>query len=156
MPKLEIGAKAPDFSLLDQHDHKVTLADYKGRKLLVFFYPRANTPGCTRQSCAVRDVVPDFKTLGIDTVGISPDKPASQLKFDDKYSLGFPLLSDPEKQVAESFGAYGEKKLAGKLSFGIIRSSFLIDEQGKILGSWYKVKPEDTVPKAQAVLQESA
>lgn len=154
MAKLKVGDKAPTFSLEDQDGNKVSLKDFAGEKLLVYFYPRANTPGCTRQSCAVKEAMPNLKTNKMKAVGISPDKPASQKKFDDKYSLGFPLLSDIEKTVAKAYGAYGEKKMFGKISFGIVRSSFLIDEKGKILGAWYKVKPEDTVPKALALMEK--
>ncbi len=151
---LEAGKKAPSFSLLDQNGKKVKSSDYKGRKLLVYFYPKANTPGCTTQSCNVRDASEDFSGLGVDVVGISPDQPAAQLKFDEKYSLGFPLLSDPDHKTAKAFGAFGEKKMYGKSYEGVIRSSFLIDEQGKIIESWYKVSPKDTVPKAMAALGE--
>lgn len=151
---LEAGKKAPSFSLLDQNGKKVKSSDYKGRKLLVYFYPKANTPGCTTQSCNVRDASEDFSGLGVDVVGISPDQPAAQLKFDEKYSLGFPLLSDPDHKTAKAFGAFGEKKMYGKSYEGVIRSSFLIDEQGKIIESWYKVSPKDTVPKAMTALGE--
>jgi thioredoxin-dependent peroxiredoxin len=152
MAKLTQGDPAPKFSLSDQNEQTVSLSDFKGEKLLVYFYPRANTPGCTRQSCAVGEVLPDLKKLGVRAVGISPDKPASQKKFDEKYELGFPLLSDPEKETARAFGAFGVKNMYGKKTEGIVRSSFLIDEKGRIIDAWYKVKPEDTVPKALAAL----
>jgi thioredoxin-dependent peroxiredoxin len=148
MPKLAKGDKAPDFTLLDQNKKEVSLNDYKGKKLLIYFYPKANTPGCTKQSCAVRDAIPDFKKLAIDAIGISPDAPDKQKIFDEKFNLGFPLLSDLEHEVAETYSAYGEKNMYGKKVMGIIRSSFLIDEKGNIIDAWYKVKPEDTVPKA--------
>ncbi len=151
---LEAGKKAPSFSLLDQNGKKVKSSDYKGRKLLVYFYPKAKTPGCTTQSCNVRDASEDFGSLGVDVVGISPDQPAAQLKFDEKYSLGFPLLSDPNHKTAKAFGAFGERKMYGKSYEGVIRSSFLIDEQGKIIEAWYKVSPKDTVPKAMTALGE--
>ena len=152
MAKLESGKKAPAFKLADQDENEVALKDFKGKKLLVYFYPRANTSGCTRQSCAVSEAMPDFKKLKVAAVGISPDKPASQKKFDEKYNLGFPLLSDVDKAVARKFGALGMKNVRGVKKEGIIRSSFLIDEKGVVLGAWYKVKPEDTVPKALEVL----
>ena len=145
--------KAPQFNLPDQSGKKIKLSDFKGRKVLVYFYPRADTPGCTTQSCSVRDARPDLKKLGVAAVGISPDEPGKQKKFDDKYDLGFPLLSDTGHTVAESYGAWGEKTMYGKKVKGIIRSSFLIDEKGKIIEAWYKVKPKDTVPKAQEVLE---
>ncbi len=152
--KLKPGSKAPRFSLQDQSGNTVKLDDFKGRKLLVYFYPRANTPGCTTQSCSVRDARSQFDGLGADVVGISPDAPQGQAKFDAKFNLGFPLLSDPDKKVADAFGAYGEKSLYGKLTRGIIRSAFLVGEDGRIIDAWYKVSPKDTVPKAMAALQE--
>ena len=149
MAKLEKGDSAPDFSLLDQEGKEVKLGDFKGRKLLVYFYPRANTPGCTKQSCSVSEALPRLGDLGIDAVGMSPDTPRKQKSFDEKYGLGFPLLSDEDHAVAEAFGAWGMKTSFGKKKEGIIRSSFLIDEEGRIIGAWYKVKPDDTVPKAR-------
>ena len=154
--KLAPGQKAPSFSLLDQNGKTVKLSDYKGRRLLIYFYPAADTPGCTRQSCAVRDARQELKKLNVDAVGISPDGPEDQKKFDVKFSLGFPLLADTDHKVADAFGVWGEKNLYGKVSMGIIRSSFLVDESGTLLRVWYKVKPEDTVPKAQEALAELA
>lgn len=153
MARLRIGDTAPDFTLSDQHGEPVRLSDFRGRKLLVYFYPKADTPGCTRQSCGVRDALPDLRAVGVDAVGISPDAPDTQDKFDRKYSLGFPLLADVDHMVAEAFGAWGTKSNYGKTYEGIIRSSFLIGEDGRILGAWYKVRPEDTVPKAQKLLE---
>ena len=152
MTELASGKKAPSFKLLDQNENTVQLKDFEGKKLLVYFYPRANTSGCTRQSCAVSEAMPDLKKLKVAAVGISPDKPASQKKFDDKYELGFPLLSDVDRKVARKFGALGLKNVRGVKKEGIVRSSFLIDEKGKIMDAWYKVKPEDTVPKALEAL----
>jgi len=152
MATLNIGDKAPAFSLLDQYGKKVTLSDFKGKKLLLYFYPKADTPGCTKQACSVKDASKELKKQGAAAVGISPDKPAKQKKFDDKYSLGFPLLSDPDNKVAKAYGAWGEKSMYGKKYEGIIRSSFVIDEKGKILQASYKVKPLDTVPNATEVL----
>lgn len=144
--KLGAGAKAPAFSLNDQSGNPVASKDLAGKKLLVYFYPRASTPGCTVQACSVRDSLSQLERLGVQVVAISPDMPVKLEKFDKKQNLGFPLLSDPEMAVAKSFGAVGEKTMFGKKSFGIIRSSFLIDENGKILERWYKVKPDQTVP----------
>jgi peroxiredoxin Q/BCP len=149
---LERGDAAPSFDLLDQSGKTVSLADFAGRKLLVYFYPKADTPGCTTQSCAVRDAREDLSSLGVDVVGISPDKPEAQSKFDQKFGLGFPLLADTDHAVAESYGVWGEKINYGKKYFGIIRSSFLIDEDGRIEQAWYKVSPKDTVPKARKAL----
>ncbi len=150
------GQKAPGFSLKDQNGALVKLSDFKGRKVLVYFYPRADTPGCTTQSCAVRDARQDMKKLDVDVLGISPDTPEDQKKFDVKFSLGFPLLADTDHAVAEAYGVWGEKTNYGKTSMGIIRSSFLIDENGAIQRAWYKVKPEETVPKAREALEELA
>src|SRR5687768_3328221 len=130
MKPLQPGDKAPAFNLLDQDGRNVRLADFKGRKLLVFFYPKADTPGCTKQACGLRDVAGDVGDTAI--VGISPDKPAKQAKFDQKYSLGFPLLADEDHAIAEAFGVWAEKSMYGKKYMGIVRSAFLIDEKGKI------------------------
>jgi peroxiredoxin Q/BCP len=143
--RLESGAKAPLFTLADQNDEKMKLADLKGRKVLVYFYPKADTPGCTTQSCALRDIADQVGDTAI--IGISPDAPAKQKKFDDKYSLGFPLLADEGHVVAEKYGVWGEKVNYGRKYFGIIRSAFLIDEKGKIEQAWYKISPKDTPTK---------
>jgi len=153
MTRLNQGDAAPEFQLLDQHGKTVSLADFGGGKLLVYFYPRADTPGCTRQACSIRDAREELRDLGLAVVGISPDQPAKQQKFDDKYNLFFPLLADSDHRVAAAYGAWGEKTLYGKKSLGIIRSSFLIDAAGKVIQAWYGVKPEDTVPKAQKALR---
>jgi peroxiredoxin Q/BCP len=152
MAELNVGDKAPAFSLLDQEGKKVSLSDFKGKKLLLYFYPKADTPGCTKQACSIRDASKELKKYGTAAVGISPDEPSKQKKFDDKYSLGFPLLSDPDNKVAKAYGAWGEKSMYGKKYEGIIRSSFVIDDKGKILQASYKVKPLDTIPNATEVL----
>jgi len=152
MALLKVGDKAPAFSLVDQNDKKVALSDFKGKKLLLYFYPKADTPGCTKQACSIRDSAEELADDGIAAVGISPDAPAKQKKFDDKYDLQFPLLSDPDHKVALAYRAWGEKSMYGKTYEGIIRSSFLIGENGKILQVSYKVKPEDTVPNAREAL----
>jgi peroxiredoxin Q/BCP len=149
---LKAGDKAPAFALPDQTGAIHRLGDYKGRKLLIYFYPKADTPGCTTQSCSVRDARRDLGKEGVDVVGISPDQPAAQQKFDTKYSLGFPLLADEDHTVAEAFGAWGEKSMYGRKYMGIVRSAFLIDQQGKIVEAWYGVSPKDTVPGALAAL----
>ena len=152
MAELKPGDQAPVFELTDQHGKTVRLADFRGRKVLVYFYPEADTSGCTAQSCSLRDHRQDLSGLGADVVGISPDPPDKQLRFDQKYSLGFPLLSDVDRRVIDAYGVWGEKKLYGRTYMGLIRSSFLIDEEGKILQAWDRVKPEDTFPKAQEAL----
>ncbi len=153
MPRLEKGADAPDFELEDQDGNSVRLKDFRGKKLLVYFYPRADTPGCTKQACSIRDSRADLHEAGIAFIGISPDMPDKQKKFDEKYRLYFPLLADTDHRVAEAFGVWGEKSMYGKIKRGIIRSSFLIDEAGKILDRWYSVKPLDTVPQALKAAQ---
>ena len=152
MKKLEAGDAAPTFALRDQRGEIVRLEDYEGRKLLVHFYPEADTPGCTTQSCDVRDHLQELSDLGLDVVGISPDEPDKQLVFDEKFSLGFPLLADTDHSVAEAWGTWGEKKIYGKTYVGITRSSFLIDEQSRVLQAWYRVKADQTVPKAKDAL----
>lgn len=156
MAQLKPQDKAPPFELLDQDGKTVRLADFAGRKVLLYFYPRADTPGCTKQSCSVRDALPRLAEVGVAALGISPDTPDKQKKFDQKYNLGFPLLADPDHKVAEAYGVWGEKVSMGKTTVGIIRSSFLIDEQGRIAEAWYKVSPDDTVPNAQAALARMA
>ena len=156
MANLKVGDKAPSFSLLDQDGNVVSLPDFKGKKVLLYFYPRADTPGCTKQACSVRDSGQELTKLGVVGIGISPDKPKSQKKFDEKYGLGFKLLSDPGHEVAGAYGAWGEKKRSGRTYEGIIRSSFLIDGQGKLAGVWHGVKPADTVPNAKAALTGSS
>jgi thioredoxin-dependent peroxiredoxin len=151
---LNPGDKAPPFTLLNQRGEKVKLADLKGRKVLVYFYPKADTPGCTTQSCGLRDVAPDIGDTAV--VGISPDQPDKLAKFDDKYGLGFTLLSDPDHEVADAYGVWGEKSMYGKKYMGIVRSAFLIDEKGKIAEAWYKISPKDTPKKLQQALAAGA
>jgi thioredoxin-dependent peroxiredoxin len=141
---LRPGDAAPPFALRDQSGAEVRLEDYRGRKLLVYFYPEADTPGCTTQSCDVRDHRAEFADLGVDVVGVSPDEPDKQLAFDEKYGLGFPLLADTDHAVAEAWGTWKGD--------GIVRSSFLVDEEGRIEAAWYKVRPAETVPNAKEAL----
>jgi peroxiredoxin Q/BCP len=147
---LSPGDAAPDFTLPDAGGAEVSLRDLRGRKVLVYFYPKADTPGCTKQACGLRDALPDLGDTAV--VGISPDKPAALARFDTKYGLGFRLLSDPDHAVAEAYGVWGEKRNYGRTYPGIIRSAFLVDEQGRIAEAWYKVSPADTSTKLKAAL----
>jgi thioredoxin-dependent peroxiredoxin len=150
---LKPGDKAPDFTLLDQSGEPFSLSkSLKARKgwHLIYFYPKADTPGCTKQACGLRDVLPDLGDTAV--VGISPDKPAALTRFDTRYGLGFPLLSDPDHAVAEAYGAWGEKKNYGRTYEGIIRSAFLVDEEGRIEQAWPKISPADTPAKLKAAL----
>ena len=153
MAQLSAGDKAPAFTLLDQRGEKVKLSDFKGKRVVVYFYPKADTPGCTTQSCELRDHRKDLTKLGASVIGISPDSPARQAKFDTKYKLGFPLLADEDHAVAEKWGVWGEKSMYGRKYQGINRSAFVIDEKGKIADAFYKVSPKATVTRAQEALQ---
>ena len=154
MAKLKPGDRAPDFTLVDQSDKKVSLKSFRGKRVVVYFYPKADTPGCTTQSCAVRDAIPDLKKLKAVAVGVSPDPPAKQKKFGEKHDLGFPLLADEDRKVAKAWGVWGKKKLYGREFMGIIRSAFVVDAKGKIVDAFYKVSPKDTVPKVEAALED--
>ena len=147
---LKPGDKAPAISLLDQDGNTVKLSSFKGRKVLVYFYPKADTPGCTTQSCGLRDIAGQVGDTAI--IGISPDAPAKQKKFDTKYGLGFPLLADEDHSVADAYGAWGEKSMYGRKYMGILRSAFLIDEKGKVAEAWYKISPADTPKNLLAAL----
>ena len=152
MAQLRSGAAAPAFSLSDQDGKSVSLSDFSGKKLLLYFYPKADTPGCTTQACSIRDEMPNLSALGIAAVGISPDKPEKLKRFRDKYDLNFPLLSDPDHKTADAYGTWGKKSMYGKEYEGIIRSSFLLDEEGMVIRAWYKVSPKETVPLATEAL----
>ena len=136
------GDKAPEFTLLDQHGNPTSLSSFGGRRVLAYFYPKADTPGCTTQACGLRDVAGELGDTVI--VGISPDLPAALARFDAKHSLGFLLLSDPDHAVAEAYGAWGEKSMYGKKYQGVTRSAFLVDEEGVLEEVWAKISPKDT------------
>jgi peroxiredoxin Q/BCP len=139
---LKTGDKAPAIALLDQHGKKISLKDFAKNKVLLYFYPKADTPGCTTQSCLLRDI---RKSVGKTVIiGVSPDEPAKQLKFDEKNKLGFTLLSDTEHKVSKAYKVWKKKSMYGREYMGIERSAFLIDEKGKILHAWYKISPKDT------------
>lgn len=156
MAQLQPGDPAPPFELQDQEGKTVRLADFRGKKVLLFFYPKALTSGCTKQACSVRDARSELADMGVAALGISPDPVALQKKFDAKHSLGFPLLSDPDHGLAQAYGVWGEKSMYGKKYEGIIRSAFLIDENGRLIRAFYKISPEQTVPKAREALAQEA
>ncbi|KMO74663.1 peroxiredoxin [Mycolicibacterium chubuense] len=146
-PRLEAGDTAPAFSLPDADGNTVKLSDYKGRKVIVYFYPAASTPGCTKEACDFRDNLAELNDAGLDVVGISPDKPEKLAKFRDKEQLTFPLLSDPDRSVLQAWGAYGEKTMYGKTVQGVIRSTFVVDEKGKIEVAQYNIRATGHVAK---------
>jgi len=146
-PRLEVGDKAPAFSLSDADGNTVKLSDFKGRKVIVYFYPAASTPGCTKQACDFRDNLSQLNEAGLDVLGISPDKPAKLAKFRDAEGLTFPLLSDPDREVLTAWGAFGEKTMYGKKVQGVIRSTFVVDEKGTIEVAQYNVKATGHVAK---------
>ncbi|AMW19153.1 peroxiredoxin [Mycobacteroides chelonae] len=145
--RLEVGDKAPAFTLLDADGKKVSLSSYKGRKVIIYFYPAAMTPGCTKQACDFRDSLAQLNEAGLDVIGISPDKPEKLAKFRERDGVNFPLLSDPDKTTLTAYGAFGEKKLYGKIVEGVIRSTFVVDEKGKIDVAQYNVKATGHVAK---------
>ena len=151
-PRLQVGDTAPAFTLTDADGNTVSLGDFAGRKVIVYFYPAASTPGCTKQACDFRDSLAELNDAGLDVVGISPDKPAKLAKFRDAEGLNFPLLSDPDREVLTAWGAYGEKTMYGKTVQGVIRSTFVVDEEGKIEVAQYNVKATGHVAKLRREL----
>src|SRR4051794_8587479 len=145
--RLAPGDAAPDFTLPDADGKKVSLADYRGRKVIVYFYPAASTPGCTKEACDFRDNLDELNDAGLDVVGVSPDKPEKLAKFRDNEKLTFALLSDPDRTVLAAWGAYGEKMMYGKTVQGVIRSTFVVDEKGKIEVAQYNIKATGHVAK---------
>ena len=154
--RLAPGDKAPAFSLPDADGNRVSLADYKGRRVVVYFYPAASTPGCTKEACDFRDNLHDLNDAGLDVVGISPDKPEKLAKFRDAEKLTFPLLSDPDRKVLTAWGAYGEKQMYGKTVRGVIRSTFVVDAKGKIEVAQYNVKAAHTTTFIQKIIAQVA
>ena len=149
---LETGMKAPDFSLLDKDGNTVKLSDFRGKKVVLYFYPKDNTPGCTRQACAFAASYEQFKAQDIVVIGISKDSVASHQKFAQKYDLPFVLLSDPELQAIQAYGVWQEKKLYGKVSMGVVRTTYIINEQGIIEKAMPKVKPDTNAAEILAYL----
>ena len=149
---LEVGTKAPDFTLNDKEGNAVSLSDFAGKKVVLYFYPRDNTPGCTRQACAFAASYEAFKTRDVVVIGVSKDSTASHAKFAGKYNLPFVLLSDPELQAIQAYGVWQEKKLCGKVSMGVVRATYIIDEQGMIEKVMPKVKPDTNAEEILAYL----
>ena len=148
---VNIGDKAPDFTLNDKNGQAVSLSDFMGKKVVLYFYPKDNTPGCTRQACAFAGLYQEFERKGIVVIGISKDSVASHQKFAEKYNLPFILLADPERVAIDAFGVWQEKKMCGKVGMGVVRTTFIIDEDGKIVKIMNKVKPDTN---AQEILSE--
>lgn len=150
---LEVGAKAPDFTLLDQDGMEVSLSDFIGRRVVLYFYPKDNTPGCTRQACAFAGSYEAIHNLDAVIIGVSRDSVASHQKFAEKHALPFLLLSDPERKAIEAYGVWQEKKICGKVSMGVVRSTFVIDPQGTVEMVMPKVKPDTNAQEILAYLQ---
>lgn len=153
MNLIEVGKKAPSFTLKDQNGKSHKLSDYKDSFVLIYFYPKDDTPGCTKEACSIRDNFPSFKKLDITVLGISADSEKSHKKFEEKYALPFTLLSDPDHSVAESFGAWGKKKFMGREYDGIFRVSFLIGKDGKVVKVYDNVKPDQHAEEVLTDLQ---
>lgn len=153
---LEVGTKAPDFTLLDKDGKEVSLSDFAGKRVVLYFYPRDNTPGCTRQACAFAQNYEGFRSQDVVVIGISKDSVASHLKFAQKYELPFILLSDPELKAIQAYGVWQEKKLYGKVSMGVVRSTYIIDPEGKIEKVMPKVKPDTNAADILAYLAGEA
>ena len=149
---LATGMKAPDFTLMNQHGEEIRLSDFLGRKVVLYFYPKDNTPGCTRQACAFADSYAAFREKDIAVIGVSKDSVASHVKFAEKYGLPFILLSDPDRLAIEPYGVWQEKKMCGKTSMGVVRTTFIIDENGMIAHVMPKVKPDTNAADVLAVL----
>ena len=150
---LEAGTKAPDFTLPDKDGRPVSLSDFRGKRVVLYFYPRDDTPGCTRQACAFKDAYQGFLDKDVVVIGISKDSVSSHQKFAEKYELPFLLLSDPERQAIEAYGVWQEKKLYGKVSFGVARSTFVIGEDGTIRKVFSKAKPDSNAGEILAYLE---
>jgi peroxiredoxin Q/BCP len=152
LPRLENGDKAPDFTLPDEHGGSVGLSDYAGRRVVVYFYPADDTPGCTKEACQFSDLLTGFTTSSVDVIGISPDDAKSHARFRAKHGLKVILLSDPTHAVMEAYGAFGEKTLYGRKTVGVIRSTFLIGRDGQVERAWYNVRADGHAAKVLSEL----
>ena len=148
MASLKVGDKAPEFEISSDQDQQIKLTDFRGKKVVLYFYPKDNTSGCTTQACALRDNYPEIEERGAIVLGVSPDSVASHQKFRAKYDLPFNLLVDPDHRLADLYGVWGEKSMYGKKYMGIIRSQFVIDEEGVIIDAKYKVSPKKSAEEA--------
>lgn len=153
-PRLEPGDEAPAFALLSDDGREVSLSDYAGRRVIVYFYPRANTPGCTTEACDFRDESAAFNDAGVDVVGVSPDKPEKLAKFREDHGLDFTLLSDPAKEMMAAWGAFGEKKNYGRIVQGVIRSTVLVGADGRVEKAWYNVRAKGHVGRVLRDLRD--
>lgn len=149
---LELQSKAPDFTLTDKDGRQVSLSDFLGKKVVLYFYPKDNTPGCTRQACAFAGAYEEFRSKNVEVIGISKDSVASHVRFAEKYNLPFILLADPELQAIKAYDVWQEKKMCGKVSMGVVRTTFIIDEEGKIAHIMPKVKPDTNASEILAML----
>ena len=149
---LQVGMAAPDFTLSDKDGNPVSFSDFRGRRVVLYFYPKDNTPGCTRQACAFAGRLAEFERRGVTVVGISKDSVASHQKFAQRYNLPFVLLSDPDRVAIEAYGVWQEKKMAGKVGMGVVRTTFIIDENGIIAAVMPKVKPDTNAEEVLALL----
>ncbi|HIR61187.1 MAG TPA: thioredoxin-dependent thiol peroxidase [Candidatus Faecivivens stercoravium] len=150
---IQPGTPAPDFQIPDQNGETVSLSSFRGQKVVLYFYPRDNTPGCSREAAAYRDALPEFEALGVKVFGLSKDSSASHKRFADKYELPFTLLADTETAVLQDYGAWQEKKMYGKVSMGTVRSTVLIDENGVVEKVWPKAKPDTNAADVLAYLK---
>ena len=151
---LELNVKAPDFTLSDKEGKQVSLTDFLGHKVVLYFYPKDNTPGCTRQACAFAGAYDEFQRMGVTVIGISKDSVASHVKFAEKYNLPFVLLSDPDLQAIRAYDVWQEKKMCGKVSMGVVRTTYIIDEEGKISHVMPKVKPDTNAAEILEILKK--
>ena len=149
---LKVGDKAPNFTLKDKNNNSVSLSDFKGKKVVLYFYPKDNTPGCTKQACAFAGAYKEFQTRNVEVIGVSKDSVASHIKFAEKYDLPFVLLSDPNLEAIEPYGVWQEKKMCGRVGFGVVRTTFIIDEEGNVEKIMPKVKPDTNAAEILASL----
>ena len=153
---LEAGAQAPDFELLDHQGQRIRLRDLRGKRVVLYFYPRDGTPGCTREACSFRDVYAKLQKAGVVVLGVSPDPPESHARFRERHRLPFPLLSDPEGKVAQAYGAWAQKTLYGRKRWGVARTTFLVGPDGRVERVWRRVKPDGHGEEVLGALQGTA